>query len=178
MNKIIFYLLLISNLAHADDWGCEVLMCLSNPNGPMAVPQCVPPITRLYEGLSLKHPIPFPSCDFDSGGYGNSWAQQTNTYYELCPNGTQELAIGELAAFQSLVLVGIGSGNDVSSNPDGGMPRKVCVGNLTGTTSIQDQDGNYVTAGIYEPTVVLDASGHSRAIDVYVGGSLYRRVYW
>ena len=28
---------LISTSARADTWGCEVLLCLSNPAGPMAV---------------------------------------------------------------------------------------------------------------------------------------------
>lgn len=42
---------LISTSARADTWGCEVLLCLSNPAGPMAVSQCVPPIKRLYRAI-------------------------------------------------------------------------------------------------------------------------------
>lgn len=47
--------------AHADDWGCEVLLCMSNPAGPTAVAQCVPPINRLWD--HLKRGKPFPTCD-------------------------------------------------------------------------------------------------------------------
>ena len=39
--------------AHADEWGCEVLLCMSNPAGPEAVGQCVPPMQRFYN--VLKH---------------------------------------------------------------------------------------------------------------------------
>lgn len=30
-----------------DRWGCEVLLCLANPNGPRAVSECRPPIDKL-----------------------------------------------------------------------------------------------------------------------------------
>jgi hypothetical protein len=51
--------------AKADDYGCQVLLCLSNPAGAMAVAQCVPPITKLYEDLAKGRP--FPTC---TGGGG------------------------------------------------------------------------------------------------------------
>ena len=31
-------------------WGCEVLLCLSNPNGPRAVAECRPPIGNWFKG--------------------------------------------------------------------------------------------------------------------------------
>lgn len=39
--------------ALANDWGCEVLLCLSNPGGATQYAQCVPPITKLWERLAL-----------------------------------------------------------------------------------------------------------------------------
>ncbi|MFL9989334.1 hypothetical protein [Paraburkholderia sediminicola] len=53
-------------LAHADDWGCQVLLCLSSPGGPEQYSACVPPIEKLWR--ALRHGDPFPSCDFGSSG--------------------------------------------------------------------------------------------------------------
>ena len=46
--------------ARASDWGCQVLLCLSNPGGPTQYAACVPPITKLWDQLATGHP--FPSC--------------------------------------------------------------------------------------------------------------------
>ncbi|OXJ06706.1 hypothetical protein [Burkholderia sp. HI2500] len=47
--------------ALADGWGCEVLLCLSDPSGPESKSQCVPPIEKLWD--ALRHGNPFPTCD-------------------------------------------------------------------------------------------------------------------
>ncbi|MDN7842677.1 hypothetical protein [Burkholderia multivorans] len=52
-------------LAHADDWGCQVLLCLANPGGPEQYSACVPPIEKLW--TALRHGHPFPVCDFSAG---------------------------------------------------------------------------------------------------------------
>jgi hypothetical protein len=62
-------------LAHADDWGCEVLLCLSNPGGPEQYSACVPPIEKLW--AALRHGDPFPTCDFGSGGLLGASAANT-----------------------------------------------------------------------------------------------------
>ncbi|WP_370689509.1 hypothetical protein [Paraburkholderia fungorum] len=51
-------------VAHADDWGCQVLLCLANPGGPEQYGACVPPIEKLWKALS--HGDPFPTCDFSA----------------------------------------------------------------------------------------------------------------
>lgn len=43
-----------------DDWGCEVLLCLSNPGGATQYAQCVPPITKLWKTLAGGGS--FPTC--------------------------------------------------------------------------------------------------------------------
>ncbi|WP_323123182.1 hypothetical protein [Burkholderia alba] len=54
--------LLASSLpAHADDWGCQVTLCLSDPRGAETENACVPPIEKLWDALS--HGDPFPKCD-------------------------------------------------------------------------------------------------------------------
>lgn len=62
--------------AYADDWGCQVLLCLSNPGGPEQYSACVPPIEKLWS--ALRHGDPFPTCDFGTGGSQRTSA--TNTF--------------------------------------------------------------------------------------------------
>jgi hypothetical protein len=49
--------------AMASDFGCQVLLCLSNPGGPMQYAACVQPIEKLWTDLAEGKP--FPGC---SGG--------------------------------------------------------------------------------------------------------------
>ena len=62
-------------------WGCEVLLCLSNPNGPRAVAECRPPIDKLFKCLSKRHPCKFPKCP--QAGAGNE-AKQLSDHYAPC----------------------------------------------------------------------------------------------
>ena len=61
-NTTLFLLLLMTQSAYADDWGCQVMLCMSNPAGPMAVAECVPPMQRLYDAMSKKG-FKWPTCD-------------------------------------------------------------------------------------------------------------------
>lgn len=65
--------------AHADDWGCQVLLCLSNPNGPTAVAECVDPINKLWKELAKGHD--FPTCTFAPGPNGESAQSQAANNY-------------------------------------------------------------------------------------------------
>lgn len=49
--------------ARANDLGCQVLICLSNPGGATQYAQCVPPMTKLWQRLATGGA--FPGC---SGG--------------------------------------------------------------------------------------------------------------
>ncbi|MGF6479569.1 hypothetical protein [Paraburkholderia sp. JPY419] len=62
-------------VAHADDWGCQVMLCLSNPGGPEQYGECVPPIEKLWR--ALRHGDPFPTCDFGAGGAHGTSATST-----------------------------------------------------------------------------------------------------
>jgi hypothetical protein len=68
--------ILTPGVVHADDWGCQVLLCLSNPRGPEQYSACVPPIEKLWS--ALRHGDPFPTCDFGVGGSQGTSA--TNTF--------------------------------------------------------------------------------------------------
>lgn len=65
-----------SGIAQADDWGCQVILCLSNPSGPEQYSECVPPIERLWS--ALRRGDPFPTCDFGTGTSQGTYA--TNTF--------------------------------------------------------------------------------------------------
>ena len=49
--------------ARANDLGCQVLLCLSNPGGATQYAQCVAPMTKLWQRLAIGGS--FPGC---SGG--------------------------------------------------------------------------------------------------------------
>ncbi|WP_144155279.1 hypothetical protein [Paraburkholderia sp. BCC1885] len=66
---------LTPTLARADDWGCQVLLCLANPGGPEQYSECVPPIERLWS--ALRHGDAFPTCDFGTGGSQGTSASNT-----------------------------------------------------------------------------------------------------
>jgi len=46
--------------ARADEWGCQVILCLSNPGGPTQYAECRPPIQRLWRHLAKGRS--FPAC--------------------------------------------------------------------------------------------------------------------
>ncbi|MFC3162879.1 hypothetical protein [Ciceribacter thiooxidans] len=46
--------------AHANDWGCQVILCLSNPGGATQFAECRPPVERLWRELAQGHS--FPTC--------------------------------------------------------------------------------------------------------------------
>lgn len=58
--------ILAPGTARADDRGCQVILCLSNPGGPEQYGECVPPIEKLW--AALRHGDPFPTCDFGADG--------------------------------------------------------------------------------------------------------------
>lgn len=68
--------ILAPGTAYADDWGCQVILCLSSPGGPEQYGECVPPIEKLW--AALRHGDPFPTCDFGAGGAQGTSA--TNTF--------------------------------------------------------------------------------------------------
>lgn len=182
-----------SSIAQAEDlWGCEVLLCLSNPDGPEAVSECQPPLGRLRR--HLRHGHPFPSCP--SGG--GSYAKPTSSFYDLCPTGMTELPAGQFGAASSAARVihaGIGDGSMLSQPRHYGVsgmstpiPSKVCVGRKVGQGAaylpMLDEGGwgsqRYMvrTVAYYDQLTLLPAHRSANAIDVYIDNARYRRVWW
>lgn len=193
-----------SSAAHADDWGCEVLLCLSNPAGPMAVSQCVPPIKRLYAAIFKRKPDPFPTCAMATSANGTrSYANvEYNNYYDPCPAGTSALSSGRNAVqgtpaqvqaqnnagwwgngtFTSFsVGIGEGSYSNLGYGEDGGSPqKKVCVGNSVGTVNVTVgnswDDRTTYQVGVYDRVAFIDPSLNGFAIKVYMNNNLYRTI--
>lgn len=153
--------LMVPSAARADNWGCEVLLCLSNPAGPMAVSACVPPITRLYRAIFKWRPDPFPTCTMSSGegssASGNYAYVAPPSFYDNCPAGTTALSQGSNAAMGTYTAnmptwpygpgyvlagrvgtgIGDGSGLYPNSGENGGpLPVKVCVANAVATQTV------------------------------------------
>lgn len=192
--------------ARADNWGCEVLLCLSNPAGPMAVAQCVPPITRLYRAIFKWRPDPFPNCIMsngsDSSGGGNYAYVAPPSYYDACPSGTGAVGLGSYAAvgrpptaaelakmppwaLQTFIITsgfaqGSGDGSGYYPNPDNPMPTKVCAGRYLGQsvqiTGTRGDDQYSVTVNIYDRVVLIDPATDTFNINVMINNDLFRNI--
>ncbi|MFH0134860.1 hypothetical protein ACGLHS_31925 [Variovorax sp. VaC1] len=197
------FTLLVAPAAHAQfysgaDYGCKVLLCLSNPMGPQAVQDCVAPINQLKKDLSDGKP--FPHCETA----GSAYAQPGNAWFDDCPEGTSALEAGvpamigtaEQVAAQGnqpqfgangggeTIYTGIGSGNDDSGGFMRPSTRKVCVGKLLGTKTIITGGGGIdsgyekTTVNVYDHIGLFDPAQSPRYIDVIMDQKLYRRVRW
>lgn len=185
------------------DWGCEVLLCLSNPNGPKAVSQCEPPINRLYDELAHGHA--FPSCTMSNGQNSQSagaWVSLGWNFYDPCPAGMQPLPAGQYALPTSgaprampggaplTVYAGIGDGSGIGQtmvNQGSVLPPLVCVGRQIGQqwvaiptyiATVGASQTQTVSAGRYDAVTLVPPARSGAIFDVYVGGQLYRRVRW
>jgi hypothetical protein len=182
------------------DWGCEVLLCLSNPAGPMAVAECVPPIRRLWRELARGHA--FPTCAMATGPAGRSYARPTYGYYERCPEGTTELAAGEHAKLSAVMpatappaapggtpssyaaartgqtYTGIGSGDGYGQpSIDNAPPPKVCVAGYRGSRQVFDGNEAF-TVQRYDSVFVSPAQPSPRAIEVFIDDAYWQTVHW
>lgn len=171
--------------AHADDYGCTVLLCLANPAGPMAVAECVPSIKKLYRDLARGRA--FPTCQManasDAPG-GKSWAEHGVSYYDPCPAGTTALEAGAYATRStdsSTYYRGIGDGDTPNNDDTGSLRDKICVGNQIGDAAIDTGDGDGSTplsVGVFDQVVVVSPSPQPNYIDVYVNSTFLHRVRW
>jgi hypothetical protein len=188
------------------NWGCEVMLCLADPNGPMDKAECRPPIQKLYKALFKWKPQPFPVCLMSNGSNsknaGNFAQVGPPSYYDACPAGTNPLPSGEVAYLvpptttvtgtmpvsQSAVTaplfmrgIGDGSGFYPGMGGESGdtMPQKICVGPVIGQTTYSTGGGESAenyTANVYSKFAVLEPSSNSFTIEVYINGQLHKTV--
>lgn len=180
------------------DYGCEVLLCLANPGGPWALPQCAPSMSRLARDLAAGRG--FPTCSMAGGPGGRSYALPAARPYDACPPGTSALPAGqyaELAAssvapapparsgaaspygagFAGLTYAGIGDGSGYGySGADGPAPAKVCVAGYRGSRLYAGGDSSYAVA-LYD-TIYVQRASPGMAVDVYIDDRLWQTVRW
>jgi len=185
--------------AQADDYGCQVLLCLSNPSGPMAVAQCEPPIQRFIREQAEQPPKPFPQC---SEANGQAVAQRGTNPYDACPEGTTALAegvevmqgmppqapgrypysFGTLVNPDSSVVLYTGIGDGEGKTRASG--KKVCVGKVLGSVNLVYTQGSgdassmtTKTVQVFDSVSTMDpAKGSPMYVDVFINGKQYRRV--
>lgn len=182
----------LSASAQADEYGCQVLLCLSNPNGPMAVQQCEPPIQRFLREQAERPAKPFPRCEEANG---KAVATAGLNPYDACPEGTAAVASGT-RVMQGLppqtkrniygqtvavdpdssdVLTGIGEGAGMTF-PTG---KKVCVGKSLGFVTLvhTNNSDDIETVEAFDSVVTMDpAKGSPQYFDVFIEGKQFRRV--
>lgn len=180
---------LFSQNANADDWGCQVLLCLSDPRGPTTEAECRPPIHKLWD--HLRKGRPFPNCDMavNSQTGKRSYAKQVFDYYDPCPEGTKP-AGGYITTSTSSdrrewrkLKYGFsshGRNNDSDSSyfGPGSLGQRACVGNLLGSYNVWQGSGDSsdnITVQVYDQ-VVWQQPQSPRAIDVYIDEKFHQRV--
>lgn len=79
----------------ADDWGCQVALCMANPAGPTALAECVAPMQRLYDALRNKRG--WPSCGRASAPSVApiQFNNPTNTQSGISNQGSQAITPGQ-----------------------------------------------------------------------------------
>jgi hypothetical protein len=194
---------LVMQGASAADWGCEVLLCLANPAGPMAAAACVPPITRLYQSLFKPKPDPFPQCAMAGGGGGSYAYIAPPSFYDPCPKGLQALPVGFYAARGQFVqrttyspfsagyevvgsvFFGMGETSEpIESNQAGQtfLPNKICVAKKLGqavhypAATLDNLAPDPLLVDIFETVLSVAPAKSSFNINVVINGQLARNV--
>ncbi len=166
-----------SLLTGNDRWGCEVLLCLSNPAGPEAESECRGPVERLYTSLKSRHPF-FPKCPL--AGEGNR-AEQVSDPFDPCGlSGLAEAPEGFIAEgvkagrfYQVTKAARLNTAGKLKGSDESGFIRtKACVRGNEGTEPADDEK----PAVHFYRTVVWQSEKSARAIDIWNGGVLVRRL--
>ena len=168
-------LALWAGCAHADDYGCTVLLCLSNPAGPTAVAPCIPPMQRLWQDLA--HFRPFPACTMADGSNGNAGMAPVIDAYDPCPPGTTAAQPGTQMALGSAGPGGLQLDGPAAASQPGYACGAGCApyGNRGPRACVAAPLGNIDGAAIYGVLQWQDPKGPT-ALDVYMDNRYYGRV--
>lgn len=188
---------IVFSSAARSNWGCEVLLCLSNPGGPLEFVECHDPINRLYR--HLRKGRAFPSCELASTPQSGvaSWAQSIYDPYDPCPLGLQPASAGTYVTqgklapnansnygaqpayeiYQDPIQSEYDGSPGVEENPQSTGVR-ACVGHHLGNYT----EKYWVGDTELERTIAVFDQVHWQqqqspsAIDVYINGQWYQRV--
>ncbi len=198
MKKLFIRLLILgvpyAGCVNASEYGCKVLMCLSNPSsngGPKGVSECVPPINQLYDDLA--HGRGFPTCGLADGNTGSSYARPVLNYFDPCPAGTIAAAPGKTVitgkvrtviqggkTYPSYELMSdavVSEAKNTNDNENLPPSPQACVGNLIGNYTDGNADSGYTQYHVYDK-VIWQPPQSPRAIDVYIDNKISQRVRW
>lgn len=179
--------------AMADDWGCEVLLCLSDPRGSMTESECKPPIEKLWRHLAKGGSFPTCALAGDAEKGTGSFARQMYDYYDPCPEGMKPAEKNSYVAQGTVVskeqkgnawgsdqqynIIGPVGQSEVTSGENSNIPgARACVGNAVGSYHIGSYDDGY-TVVVYDK-VIWQKPQSPRAIDIYINGRMNTRVHW
>jgi hypothetical protein len=178
----------------ADD-GCKILLCLAGDWQRIA--PCEPEVRAALNRVALGRPLPV--CTM--AGAGNYAAEGFNPY-NPCPAGTTALSAGRLALVGTPSMAGsfvggtpgtfytgIGDGSaGAHCGPDGcvdptqgGTLPEICAGTYLGDMTYFNGNGESYTQTIYsifDHIVPMDPVANPWYVDVFMRGTLYRRVRW
>lgn len=184
--------------AAADDsYGCKVVLCILNPNGPWdEKTECAPAMDRLMD--DLLHGRGWPGCS----GSGMDLTQVWNPF-DPCPDGTREAGRGEWLV-EGTRKPGNGGGGfmwqdsernfTLKGTPERsyggsyGSPgvRLACVGNRVGSfvtylqgsggTAGNGYRGDMESLSVYD-RVIWQEPQSPWAFDVFVKGKLLKRIH-
>lgn len=188
MKKIFCALLItVTHTINASEYGCKVLLCLSNPNsngGPKAHAECIAQIDQLYHDLRNGHP--FPTCDQTDGNDGTSYARLVYDPYDLCPSSLKPAPLNSYVVQGGDRAVAI-KGNTLyvhsdtprisgKQNEDRSWSERACVAIPLGSYIEGSGDSAY-EVHIFNH-VVWQKPQSPHAIDVFLNNKWYQRVRW
>lgn len=148
-----------SSNARADDWGCQVLLCLSNPGGPIQFAECVPPVQRLWNETARGRS--FPTCNgvgfqaSRSGYEPYSCGAGFSLTAKFGPQGQEPACVSTTrqGVDTSQCMSGPGSGNGAARWASSGGQRQ-CLAYVTTQPTVRSQP--------YFVDVTIDGMGTQR----------------
>ncbi|MGY4837989.1 hypothetical protein [Burkholderia pyrrocinia] len=186
-----------SEAAADDSYGCKVVLCILNPNGPWdEQTECAPAMDRLMDDLA--HGRGWPGCSGSDMDLNQVWNP-----FDPCPDGTREAGRGEWvvegtrkAGNGGIALPWVLSERNfnLKGKPERsyggnyGTPgvRLACVGNRVGNfvTYLQGSGGSasngyrddMESLSVYDK-VIWQEPQSPFAFDVFVKGKLLKRVH-
>lgn len=186
--------------AHADDYGCKVLLCMANPKGPTAENECKPPIERFLMEQARKPPEKKPTCEeaqpatmrfgmraFDACpadtsalGQGVPAIQLTPAVYKGMVNPDTR-ALNPMGMFQpftlpSDILVQTGIGEGEASGFMGAQGMKICVAKPLGMLAVKlgGSESSETELSVFEKIVTMAPALSPRVVDIFINDQLYR----
>lgn len=174
--------------ASADDWGCQVLLCLSDPRGPTTESACEAPISRLRRHLAKGRAFPACALAGDAERQQGTYGREVMDAYDHCPAGTRPVS-GAVAtasaagtAWRELPYQHSGAGDPDRARTlkqAAGPQQRACAGTLLGTFAAdanrQKTGPRRITVQVYDRVIWQKPHPSARAMDIFIDGAWHHR---